>query len=184
MSDIWVGFGFLFLLSLVPLAWVALRTYRKFRGTRVITCPETGCPAAVEVDKKHAAATSAAGETELRLTSCSRWPEREGCGQECLAQIEAAPEECLVRNMLVEWYRGSLCAFCQKEMPEIHWSDNKPALLTPDGKTIEWAEVRPEDLPRVFATHRRVCWNCHVAQSFRAQFPGLAVERPAMKRVS
>jgi hypothetical protein len=184
MSNIWLAFGVLLLLSLIPLAWVTLRTYRKFRGTRVITCPETGCAAAVEVDKRHAAATSVVGETELRLTSCSRWPEREGCGQECLAQIEAAPEGCLVRSMLVEWYQGSTCAVCQKEIPEISWSENKPALLTPEGKTIEWSEVRPEDLPRVFDTHQRVCWNCHIAQSFRAQFPGLAVERPAVKRAS
>jgi hypothetical protein len=175
--------GFL-LLSLSPLAWSTLRTYLKFRGTRVITCPETGCPAAVEVDEKHAAASTWLRDTELRLASCSRWPEREGCGQECLAQIEAAPEGCLVRNMLIAWYRGSTCAFCHKEIPEIHWSDHKPAILSPDGRTIEWSDVRPEDLPGVFATHWRVCWNCHIAQSFRAQFPGLAVERPAAKRAS
>jgi hypothetical protein len=184
MSTIWVAFGVLLLLSLGPMVWVAFRAYQRYRGTRLITCPETGCAAAVEVDKKHAASTSALGETELRLSSCSRWPEREGCGQECLSQIEASPEGCLVRNMLIEWYRGADCAFCRKEIPEIHWSDHKPALRTPEGRTIEWSDVRPEDLPRVLATHERVCWNCHIAQSFRAQFPGLAVERPAEKRAS
>jgi hypothetical protein len=184
MSTILQGFVVLFVLSMIPLGWVFLRTYRKFRGTRVITCPETGCAAAVEVDKGHAAATAAAGERELRLSTCSRWPEKEECGQECLSQIEASPEGCLVRSMLVEWYRNGACAYCREEIPEIRWSDNKPALLTPDGKTLDWADVRPEDLPRVFETHRRVCWNCHVAQSFRAQFPGLAVERPAAKRAS
>ena len=106
MSTMLLGFAGLFLLSLIPVAWVALRAYRRFRGTRVITCPETGCAAAVEVDKGHAAATYAIGEPDLRLTSCSRWPEREGCGQECLSQIEASPEGCLVRNMLIEWYQG------------------------------------------------------------------------------
>ena len=184
MSTMLLGFVALFLLSLIPVAWVALRAYRRFRGTRVITCPETGCAAAVEVDKGHAAATYAIGEPDLRLTSCSRWPEREGCGQECLSQIEASPEGCLVRNMLIEWYQGSTCAFCREQIPEIHWSDHKPALVTPDGATIEWHEVRPEDLPRVFATHQRVCWNCHIAQTFRAKFPGLAVERPEKTRAS
>jgi len=171
-------FGGLLLLSVTPLAWRTLRTYLKFRGTRVITCPETHCPAAVEVDEKHAASSTWLRETELRLASCSRWPERQGCGQECLAQIEAAPEGCLVRNMLIEWYRGSTCAFCHEEIPEIHWSDHNPAILSPEGTTIEWSDVRPEDLPDVFATHRRVCWNCHISQSFRARFPGLAIERP------
>ncbi|HEY3204662.1 MAG TPA: hypothetical protein VGL03_13510 [Thermoanaerobaculia bacterium] len=90
MSTIFLILGVSFLLSLIPLLWVAARAYLKFRGTRVITCPETGCPAAVKVDMGHAARTSVVGETELRLESCSRWPERAGCGQECLAQIEAA----------------------------------------------------------------------------------------------
>jgi hypothetical protein len=184
MSTILQGFIVLFLLSMIPLGWVALRTYRRFRGTRVITCPETGRAAAVEIDKRHAAATFAMGEQELRLTSCSRWPEKEGCGQDCLSQIEASPEGCLARSMLVEWYRDTTCVYCREEIPEIRWSDNKPALLTPDGKTIGWAEVRPEDLPTVFATHQRVCWNCHIAQSFRAQFPDRAVERPSAKRAS
>jgi len=184
MSTLFTLVGVLFVFSLIPLVWFFGRSYRKYRGTRVITCPETGCPEAVEVDARHAAATSAAGETELRLTSCSRWPERQGCGQECLAQIEAAPAECLVRNMLVDWYRDSKCAFCQREIPEINWSDHKPALLTPDRLTIEWQEVRPEDLPRVLATHQQVCWDCHIAQSFRAQFPGLAIDRPMAKRAS
>jgi hypothetical protein len=172
MSTMLLGFVGLFLLSLIPVGWVALRAYRRFGGTRVVTCPETGCAVAVEVDKGHAAATYAIGEPDLRLTSCSRWPEREGCGQECLSQIEASPDGCLVRNMLIEWYQGSACAFCGMEIPEIHWHDHKPALVTPDGKTI------------VLATHQRVCWNCHTAQSFRARFPGLAVERPAEKRAS
>jgi hypothetical protein len=179
--------GGLLLLSLIPLAWRTLRTYLRFRGTRLVTCPETGCAAAVEVDEKHAAASTWVRQTELRLASCSRWPEREGCGQECLAQIEAAPEGCLVRNLLIAWYRGSTCAFCRKEIPEIHWDDHKPAILTPDGRTLEWSDVRPEDLPGVLGTHWRVCWNCHIAQSFRARFPGLAVERPdraAVKRAS
>ncbi len=184
MSTMFLLFVALLVLSFIPVGWVALRNYRRFRGTRVITCPETGRAAAVEVDKRHAAATFAVGEPDLRLSSCSRWPEREGCGQECLSQVENSPEGCLVRNMLIEWYQGSTCAFCQKEIGEIRWSDHKPALLTPDRKTIEWHEVRPENLPQVFATHQRVCWNCHTAQSFREKFPGLAVERPAEKSAS
>ena len=84
----------------------------------------------------------------------------------------------LLIHMLIAWYRGSACAFCHEEIPEIHWSDHNPAILSPEGRTIEWSDVRPEDLPNVFATHRRVCWNCHIAQSFRASFPGLAIERP------
>ena len=144
----------------------------------MVTCPENGRKAGVEVNASHAALAGLFGGTSLRLDSCSRWPEREGCGQECLSQIEASPEGCLVRTMLTEWYAGASCAYCGLEIPEIHWSDHKPALLTPDGKTIEWDEVKPEELPRVLATHWRVCWNCHIAQSFRQQHPERVVDNP------
>jgi len=164
-------------LSSIPMIFIAVRTYLRYRGTRLITCPETKMPAAVRVDKGHAATTTAAGDPELRLESCTRWPEKKHCGQECISQIEAAPEGCLVRNILVHWYDGASCALCGKKIA-IHWGDNKPALLTPERKTIEWDEVRPETLPAVLATHGRVCWSCHVANTFHDQFPDLVTERP------
>ena len=49
----------------------------RYRGKRVITCPETRKPAAIEVDAGHAALTAAISHPELRLKACSRWPERE-----------------------------------------------------------------------------------------------------------
>lgn len=183
MSTLMLGFLALFVLSFIPIGWVTLRAYRRFRGTRVVTCPETGCGAAVEIDRAHAAATCVVGETEFRLTSCTRWPEKKGCEQGCVSQIEASPEGCIAENMLADWYRGADCVVCHTEIPEIGSSDDKPAFETPDGRTIEWNQVRPQDLPRVLETHRPVCWTCH-AQSFRAQFPDLAVERHAEKRVS
>ena len=89
------------------------RTFWKFRGKRVVTCPDTNATAGVEVDALHAALTAPfAGGAELRLKACSRWPEREPCGQECLVQIEAAPEECSVRHMLAAFYAGASCALC------------------------------------------------------------------------
>ena len=78
----------LLVLSLIPLAWLSLRVYVKASRKRVVTCPETGCAAAVQIDGRHAAATTFLGETELRLASCSHWPERGGCSQGCLTQIE------------------------------------------------------------------------------------------------
>lgn len=166
-------------LSSIPMIFIAVRTYLRYRGTRLITCPETKAPAAVRVNKGHAATTTAAGEPELRLESCTRWPEREHCGQECISQIEAAPESCLVRNILLRAYQGASCELCGKKI-EIHWGDNKPALLTPGrDRTIEWDEIRPETLPAVLATHGRVCWSCHVAKTFHDRFPDLVTERKA-----
>jgi hypothetical protein len=178
-----IGFLVLFILSFIPMGWVVLRAYRRFRGTRVVTCPETGCGAAVEIDRGHAARTYAIGETEFRLTSCTRWPARKDCGQECVSQIQASPEACLAGNMLADWYRGADCVACHKEIPELRASDDMPALETPDGRTIEWSEVKLEDLPQVLETHRPVCRSCH-ANSFRAQFPDIVAVRHAVEHAS
>ena len=152
--------------------------FRKVRGKRLVTCPETEKPAAVEVDASHAALSAALGHEELRLSSCSRWPEREGCGQECLQQIEEAPGGCLVRNVLAQWYEGKSCVVCSHTFGPVQDWGHQLALMSPDGKTMEWGEVRVENLPEVLKTHRPVCWNCHVAESFRRQYPNLVVDSP------
>jgi hypothetical protein len=59
-------------------------TFRRFRSPRVLTCPETGGKAEVAVDASRAALTSAFGQPLLRARSCSLWPEKEYCKQECL----------------------------------------------------------------------------------------------------
>lgn len=155
------------------------KAFWRFRGKRVVICPETNASVGVEVDAFHAAATAPfAGGPELRLKDCTRWPEREPCGQECLLQIEAAPEECSVRHMLAKFYAGASCKLCGAPIPEIHAGDHRPAFLGADGKPVAWSDVRPEDLPRVLATHDRICWNCYVAESFRGEHPDLVVEDP------
>jgi hypothetical protein len=154
-----------------------VRVYRKFRGTRVVTCPETQHAAAVDIDVARAM-LSGFGPPELRLRECSRWPERRDCGQECLAQIEAAPEDCLIRSILTRWYQDKTCVICGKALGHVDWIEHKPALLAPDRKTVEWHDVPPETLPDVLGTHLPVCWNCHIAATFRRQYPELVVDRP------
>jgi phospholipase C len=100
---------------------VAVRTYFRLRGKMLVTCPETKKPAAVDVDAKGAAEHSILTEPYLRLSECSRWPERQGCGQECLSQIEAAPEECLVRTLVAKWFAGKACAYCGRPIEGIDW---------------------------------------------------------------
>lgn len=158
---------------------VAGRAYLKWRGTRLITCPETRQPAAVGLDTKRAAATAVLGASRLGLKDCSLWPERQGCGQVCLRQIESAPAACLVRTILSRWYADKPCTFCGRPFGEIHWHDHKPGLLSPDGRTTGWGELRPEWIPAVLATHRPVCWDCHIAETFRRRFPERVVENPS-----
>ncbi len=154
------------------------RTYLALRGRRVVTCPENDEFAAVEVDARRAARAALVGKERLQLRDCSRWPEARECGQECLAQIEASPTGCLVRTMLDQWYAGSTCAVCGKEIGAIDWYKHKPALMAPDRRTVEWNDVPAETLPEVLATHFPVCWDCHVVESLVREHPERIVVRP------
>lgn len=166
--------------ALAVLYFVVPRTagaYLKYRGTRVITCPETRRPAGVEVDVTHAALTAAIAYPDLRLRSCSRWPERKDCGQECLLQVELGPQDCLLRNILINWYADKHCVSCGRLFGEIHLYDHKPALLSPEGKTVTWSEVPPERVPDVLTTHFPICWDCHILQTFEREYPDMIVDR-------
>ena len=70
-----------------------IRVYFKFRGTRLVTCPETHEAAMVELAARSMGMQAILDEPCLRLSECSRWPMRRDCGQNCLAQIEARPSE-------------------------------------------------------------------------------------------
>jgi hypothetical protein len=156
----------------------AAHLYVKLLGKRVITCPETAKPAAVGVAARHVALEALVAEPHLLLSNCSRWPERQDCGQTCLSRIEAAPDDCLVSNVVKDWYRSRTCAYCGNLFGEMNWIDRRGALLSPDGKTILWDAVSPETLPGILATHWPVCWTCHIAQTFRREHPDLVVDRP------
>ena len=164
----------LFIARSVP----GVRAYFTFRGKRLITCPETQKPAAVQVAAGEAGVGAFFSEPTMRLRECSRWPERQNCGQYCLQQIEADPENCLVWNIVSKWYEGKSCVFCHKPIGPLHHVDHAPALLSPDFRTTEWKYVRPEELPEIFDTHQPVCWNCHVTESFRRLHPELVTDRP------
>jgi len=155
--------------------------YYRMRGTRVISCPENEQPAAVTVDARRAALTAAAGHERLRLDSCSRWPEKAGCGQECLKQIEAQPTDCLVRTQVDRWYADKSCAICGKALGQVEWAAHAPALRAPDGRTLEWHDVKPETMFEVMSSHAAVCWDCHVAETFRRQRPDLVLDNPFTK---
>ena len=163
----------LFVFRAIP----GVRAYFNLRGKRLIICPETHTSEAVDVAAGEAAVGAFLSEPTLRLVECSRWPERQDCGQDCLQQIEIDPANCLVWNIVSKWYEGKTCAFCRKPIGPLHHLDHAPALLGPDHKTAEWKEFRPQQLPEIMRTHRPVCWNCHVAETFRRTHPELVVNR-------
>ena len=157
----------------------AVRVYLTLRGRRLVSCPETHRPAAVSVAAGKAALEAAAGNQKLSIRECSRWPERQDCPQECLRQIEEGPKACLVWTIINRWYQGQECVHCHKPFGEIHWHDHPPALLNKDRKTVQWNEIRAENLQEALGTHWPVCWSCHIAETFRREHSELVVDRPS-----
>ena len=154
-------------------AYQAVRTFFAMRGARIVECPETHQPAGVVVNALHAGWTTVRDSTELRLRSCSRWPEKSSCAQKCVRQIQAAPAECLVKSILTKWYEDKKCVFCKESLNPVDWSHHKPTLMRPDGTIAEWCEFRPEQIPSALQTHFPVCWNCCVEETFKSQHPEL-----------
>ena len=178
-----IAAGTLIFIAVVGVAlWFGIRWFvrssSKYGGVKVVTCPETKEPAIVEVDSLYTSLTSATRFPDIRLEHCSRWPMEEQCGQECLMDLDVAPENCLVNGVLMRWYRDRTCVFCQKAFPELHWIDHRPALRNPDGKLLTWNDVNLTDLRSVLETDSAVCWDCYIAQSFRLEHPDLVVFRP------
>lgn len=178
MGTLFLILAVAFVLSWIPVGVVYLFARRRYSGERVITCPETLSPEVVRVDAGHAAWTELRGEKDLRLTSCSRWPEQAGCGRDCIAEIECAPDECLMRERLEGWYRDASCALCGMEIEPIRWFNERPGLRTPDGRAKSWEEIPAREMPAALATHQPICSDCLVAESFRERFPDRFVDDP------
>ncbi|HYK90030.1 MAG TPA: hypothetical protein VE398_14745 [Acidobacteriota bacterium] len=153
------------------------RRYLRLRGPRVVTCPADNTQAAVEVNPVRGILTGR-DLHNLQLQSCSHWPERENCGQACLQEIAASPEGCLVRNILAGWYADKTCALCGKAFGKMDWMEHKPCLMAPDRTTRDWSQIHPLDLSQTLATSIPVCWNCHIAATFRRKYPELVTDRP------
>jgi len=155
-----------------------VRAYWQSRGKRLVTCPENHCAAAVKLDAKGAGIRAFRGGIYHCLQDCSRWPEKRDCAQDCLSQVEALGQGCLVRNIVAGWYQGKSCVYCHKPVDSVaEWTGHMPALLAPDSKTVSWGDVPAEKLPEIFATHKPVCWSCHIAETFRREHADLVTDR-------
>lgn len=155
-----------------------IRARSQYGGIQIVTCPETQRPASVEVNAVQTAFTAALGTPLIGLQNCSRWPIKKDCGQECLLNVHVAPDDCLVYGVLMKWYRGKKCVFCRKTFADLHLTDHKPALQSPEGKLLEWSEVSITNVSTVLQTWNPVCWDCYIAQSFAIEHPDLVVYRP------
>ena len=136
---------------LFGIRWL-VRSSSRYRGSQIVTCPDTKSPAVVEVDSLHATLTSTVGLPDIRLENCSRWPIKEECGQECLMDLDVAPGQCLVSGVLMRWYRDKTCAYCKQDFPELHWIDHRPALLGPASRFVARSFCEPRSWTRVLSS--------------------------------
>lgn len=169
--------GIVAVIVLVAL-WRILPAWRRTRGTRLIACPETNVEEAVELDRAAAVKGAIRWRDTLRLSDCTRWPERQGCGQECLAQIETSPHGCMVSEMLRGWYENRSCGICGTEFGEINWHTHKPGVMTDDHKLLHWRDVPARELHEVLEKSTPVCWDCLVVESFIQKNPEKVTFRP------
>jgi hypothetical protein len=165
-------------LVLVITVVISTVAWFRLRGKRVITCPESKTAEAVEIDALRGAMQDMFRDRpNLSLASCSRWPERQDCGQECLAQIEHSPDGCLLVAILTHWYDGKDCVYCKRSLRNIQWHDHKPGLRSPKGELIAWTDFPPQRVWDVLADHDAVCWDCLITESFRDRYPDLVTNR-------
>lgn len=149
----------------------------RYRGERVVTCPENKRSAGVKLNVGHAVASGLQFHTDLRLSACSRWPEKADCGQDCLAQIAAAPQDCLVRNILAKWYEGKKCRSCGRPIGPIVAGAAHPAVFTSDKFSVEWSEIPAERLEEVLSAGQPICFACHMASKTMREHPELVTDR-------
>ncbi|MCX6632517.1 MAG: hypothetical protein NTW28_33350 [Candidatus Solibacter sp.] len=157
--------------------WRLGSIWLKYRGQRVVTCPETKRPAGVAVDATHAVATVFGKAPELRLSECTRWPEKAGCGQECLSEVRESGPDCLVRNIIAKWYRDKVCAVCGQAIGEIDWTGSRPALLLADQKSVEWKQIPADKIVGTLAAALPICFACHTANRLVKEHPELVTDR-------
>jgi hypothetical protein len=149
----------------------------RYAGARVITCPENQQHAGVSLRMGRVLASGLVSRPNLQLSTCSRWPEMAGCGQECLSQIAERPEECLVRTILTKWYAGKNCIYCNQPFQSMEWSVRKPALLIEGRGSLACDSVPAEELPGTLANAQPVCFACHTATGWVRGHPDQVTDR-------
>lgn len=169
-------------LATAILAWTiwagiaAVRARRRLAGVRLVTCPESGTVAAVSFDRDHAALTAfATRHAEVRLDACSRWTGLAGCDEACLPEAEAQSGS--MSDLIARWTGQRRCALCGGRLVEAGALGHHVALRSPDGATTEWPDLSLAALPEALLTSKAVCWNCHIAESFRRSHPELVTDR-------
>jgi hypothetical protein len=142
---------------LAALTFIAAWTGSPYRK-RTIQCPENHTSCDIEIDRKQAILTSLQGQRDLCVKSCDRWPEKQGCGQECVMQIEPSPS--VLARIFSQWYDGKHCARCNNQLSRDDWDHGHVAVLSA-GNLVEMREIPLEQLPQALVGCVPLCIRCH-----------------------
>lgn len=76
---------------LFVIAPVVIDIYVRYRGGKVLNCPEILGAAEVTLKTHRAALAAAFGHPVLRVKSCSLWPKKMGCAEKCVKENWPSP---------------------------------------------------------------------------------------------
>jgi hypothetical protein len=148
----------------LPLA-ATLHTYYENRGPGAVRCPDTGESADIEIDHGFALKSAMRGQQHSRVKSCSRWPQNGECGQECLVQVDASPEN--LERLFARSFTGSSCAICTREITPSDWRQGRLGVLGQEQHLLELRDMPVDDLQSTLQETRPLCWQCHQGEKAR-----------------
>jgi hypothetical protein len=170
--SIYVFVPLVFGVVLLVYVGIAIATWRRLRGARVVTCPETRRSAGVSVDLGHAITSAIRERADIRIAACSCWPERTGCDQLCVPQIETGGDTTRATAVAARFFEHHSCAMCLRHIEPLSHGTNQPGFMNPvTREVVPWDEVPAQDLPDAVASHRALCRDCTFAESSRLMEP-------------
>ncbi len=141
--------------------WIlASRKRREEPSAHEVVCPESRDTARVETDTRHALLSFFQGHSEAHLKSCSRWPERTGCDEACIPQLEP---QLKVDDILAKWYDGKNCALCSMPLGRTDWLRGSAAALDGNDHFVPLRDMDWTKFPMLLEGYRPLCRKCHAA---------------------
>ena len=163
---------------LIAYAVTVRRTWARYHGTRVILCPEAREPAAVRVDFGRAALAAIWGYSNVELASCSQWPARRGCAQNCVKQLRSPNAETDPKALAKRFFAHRACALCGHAIYPLSALTLQPGFMNPVTRTVDtWDGLPAEQLPQAFASWRPLCMSCTLAEQTRQRIPDRVTDR-------
>jgi hypothetical protein len=111
--------------------------------TTVVICPTAKLPAEVGIDPVD------------HLESCSRWPELQGCSQDCVPQVKFSAED--LQDFTAR-YEGKKCSSCGAVLTREDWYNSRLRALDPKAATTDIPEGRSRVVSEEGAPVCSVCY--------------------------